>query len=110
MAEVLEKGDYLCEEAAQDGVSIPDHLVVVTADNSGSEGGESKVFHTSVCGCFPGRAKAISKEIANAWGYRECYLCADDVDPTDGDYSYLASLKAAAEADGPVIGAGEGSQ
>jgi hypothetical protein len=95
---MMERGDYITrEEAEADEMEIPDHLVAVTASNSGSCGGDVKVYHTTVCNRWPGQAKLLTKELADSWGYRVCNLCADTCTQVKGDYSYQEALKEAAK-------------
>jgi len=47
--------------------------------------------------CPAKEGKAISKEVAESWGYRECRVCAGTCKPTNADYSYQEALKEAAK-------------
>ena len=94
---MIEKGDYINKEDAEN-IEIPDHLAIKRVSCSGSSGsGERSVYHTGYCNNWPDQGRAMSKETAEAWGYRECRLCSDSCNPTNADFSYQEALKEAAK-------------
>ena len=95
---MIEKGDYIDKAEAKEGIEIPDHLAIKRVSCSGSSGsGERSVYHTGYCNNWPDQGRAMSKETAEAWGYRECRLCSGNCNPTNADFSYQEALKEAAK-------------
>lgn len=94
---MIEKGDYIDKEDAE-GIEIPDHLVIKRVwSGGGSDCSESGIYHTGTCNRWPDQGRAMSKETAESWGYRECRLCAGTCKPTNADFSYQEALKEAAK-------------
>jgi hypothetical protein len=93
---MIEKGDYIDKEDAED-IEIPEHLVIKRVSGSTGTRGHSSIYHTGYCNRWPKEGKAISKEVAESWGYRECRVCAGTCKPTNADFSYQEALKEAAE-------------
>ena len=95
---MIEKGDYIDKETAKEGIEIPDHLGIKRVSSSGgSDSGESSIYHTDYCNRWPDQGRAMSKETAESWGYRECRLCSGECKPTNADFSYQEALKEAAK-------------
>ena len=94
---MIEKGDYINKEDAE-GIEIPDHLGIKRVNSTGSSDSNKRgVYHTEYCNKWPDKGRAMSKETAEAWGYRECRMCSGKYNPTNADFSYQEALKEAAK-------------